>query len=209
METSAQVFNRFATGTTILTPDGERAIETLQPGDLVLTHDGRAAPVIRVARQTVANPRGVELGRKPVRIEAGALGPNLPDAPLTVTGDHALPFGDMPVNAGALAEDGTPIRFLPLAEMPTRFTWWHVELENHEVVLANGGVPAESFIDYVGRSGFDNYDEYLDLAGADRLIPEMPFARISARRLLPANGLRGLPAIARRPLVAAPRKTAA
>ena len=121
----------------------------------------------------------------------------------------ALLFGDMLINAGALAEDGTPIRFLPLSDMPTSFIWWHVELENHEVVLANGGVPAESFIDYVGRSGFDNYDEYLEIAGADRLIPEMPFARISARRLLPTNGLRGLPAIARRPLVAAPRKTAA
>ena len=101
-----------------------------------------------------------------------------------MTADHALLFGDM-LNAGTLAEDGTPIRFAPLSEMPTRFIWWHVELENHEVVLANGGVPAESFIDYVGRSGFDNYDEYLDLVGADRLIPEMPFARISARRLLP------------------------
>ena len=87
----------------------------------------------------------------------------------------------MLVNAGALAEDGTPVRFAPLSEMPTRFIWWHVELENHEVVLANGGVPAESFIDYVGRSGFDNYDEYLALAGADRLITEMPFVRISAR----------------------------
>ncbi len=112
----------------------------------------------------------------------------------------------VPVNGGVPAEDGTPIRFLPLSEMPTRFIWWHVELENHEVVPVNGGVPAESFIDYVGRSGFDNYDEYLDLAGADRLIPEMPFARISARRLLPANGLRGLPAIARWPLAAAPGK---
>ena len=205
----AQVFNCFATGTTILTPDGEKAIETLRPGDRVMTHDGRSTPVIWVARQTVANPRFVELGRKPVRIDAGALGPNLPNRPLTVTADHALLFGDMLVNAGTLAEDGTPVRFLPLEEMPTSFVWWHVELENHEVVLANGGVPAESFIDYVGRSGFDNYDEYLDLVGADRLIPEMPFARISARRLLPANGLRGLPAIARRPLVAAPRKTAA
>ena len=209
VETGAQVFNCFATGTTILTPDGERAIETLQPGDRVVTHDGRSTPAIWVARQTVANPRGVELGRKPVRIDAGALGPDLPNRPLTVTADHALLFGDMLVNAGTLAEDGTPIRFLPLSDMPTSFIWWHVELENHEVVLANGGVPAESFIDYVGRSGFDNYDEYLDLVGADRLIPEMPFARISARRLLPSNGLRGLPAIARRPLVAAPRKTAA
>ena len=209
MPTNAMVFNCFATGTTILTPDGERAIETLQPGDRVVTHDGRSTPVIWVARQTVANPRFVELGRKPVRIDAGALGPNLPNRPLTVTADHALLFGDMLVNAGTLAEDGTPIRFLPLSDMPTRFVWWHVELENHEVVPVNGGVPAESFIDYVGRSGFDNYDEYLALAGADRLIPEMPFVRISARRLLPANGLRGLPAIARRPLIAAPRKTAA
>ena len=107
----------------------------------MLTHDGRSTPAIRVARQTVANPRGVELGRKPVRIDAGALGPNLPNRPLTVTADHALLFGDMLVNAGTLAEDGTPIRLLPLAEMPTRFIWWHVELENHEVVLANGGVP--------------------------------------------------------------------
>ena len=82
-----------------------------------------------------------------------------------MTADHALLFGDMLVNAGTLAEDGTPIRFVPLAELPTRFIWWHVELENHEVVPVNGGVPAESFIDYVGRSGFDNYDEYLDLVG--------------------------------------------
>ena len=141
-----------------------------------------------------------------MRIEAGPLGPDLPNRPLTVTGDHALLFGDMLVNAGTLAEDGTPIRFLPLEEMPARFNYWHVELENHEVVPVNGGVPAESFIDYVGRSGFDNYDDYLDLVGADRLIAEMPLPRVSARRLLPPDGLRGLPAIARRPLIAAPGK---
>ena len=59
--------------------------------------------MIWVARQTVANPRFVELGRKPVRIDAGALGPDLPNRPLTVTADHALLFGDMLVNAGTLA----------------------------------------------------------------------------------------------------------
>ncbi len=190
MANNAIVFNCFATGTRIATPDGEKAIKTLKPGDRVVTHDGRSTPVIWVARQTVANPRFVELGRKPVRIDAGALGPDLPNRPLTVTADHALLFGDMLVNAGALAEDGTPVRFAPLEEMPTRFIWWHVELENYEVVPVNGGVPAESFIDYVGRSGFDNYDEYLDLAGADRLIPEMPFVRISAQRLVSSPDLR-------------------
>ena len=94
-----------------MTPDGDRTIETLQPGDLVLTHDGRSTPVIRWARQSVVNPRNLSVGRGPVRIDAGALGPDLPNGPLTVTADHALLFGDMLVNAGTLAEDGTPIRF--------------------------------------------------------------------------------------------------
>ena len=184
----AMVANCFLTGTMIATPDSERAIESFQPGDRVLTRDGRSVPVVWVARQTVSNPRAVELARCPVRIEAGALGPGLPNAPLTVTGDHALLFGGLLINAGALV-NGTSIRLVPLAEMPTKFVWWHLELEEHEAIVANG-VAAESFIDYNGRSGFDNYGEYLDLAGSDRHIVEMPLARICSQRLLP-DELRG------------------
>ena len=183
--TGADVFNCFATGTTILTPDGERAIEMLRAGEKVLTHDGRSTPVIWRARQSITNPRNLSLGRSPVRIDAGALGPNLPNGPLTVTADHALLFDDMLINAGTLV-NGTTIRLLPLSEMPSRFNYWHVELEKHECVVANG-VPAESFIDYVGRSGFDNYDDYLDLVGADRLIAEMPLPRVCAHRLVPPD----------------------
>ena len=79
--TGAQVFNCFATGTRIATPDGDKPIEMLRAGDLVLTHDGRAAPVIWRAWQSVVNPRNLSVGRSPVRIEAGALGPNLPNGP--------------------------------------------------------------------------------------------------------------------------------
>ena len=46
-----------------------------------------------------------------MRIDAGALGPDLPNRPLTVTADHALLFGDMLVNAGTLPADG--LRGLP------------------------------------------------------------------------------------------------
>ncbi|HEV7457177.1 MAG TPA: hypothetical protein VGN96_10400, partial [Roseococcus sp.] len=53
-----------------------------------------------------------------------------------------------------------------------------------EVVLANGA-PAETFVDYVTRRHFDNYQEYLDLYGAERLIGEMPRPRVSAQRMLP------------------------
>ena len=185
--TGAIVFNCFATGTRIATPDGDKPIEMLRAGEKVLTHDGRSVPVIWRARQSITNPRNLSVGRGPVRIEAGALGPNLPDAPLTVTADHALLFDDMLINAGTLV-NGTTIRLLPLEEMPARFNYWHVELEKHRCIVANG-VPAESFIDYVGRSGFDNYDDYLDLVGADRLIAEMPLPRVCAHRLVPP-GLR-------------------
>ena len=183
--TGAIVFNCFATGTRIATPDGDKPIEMLRAGDLVLTHDGRAAPVIWRARQSIVNPRNLSVGRSPVRIEAGALGPDLPNGPLTVTADHALLFDDMLINAGTLV-NGTTIRLLPLAGLPARFNYWHLELEKHECVVANG-VPAESFIDYVGRSGFDNYDEYLEIAGADRLIAEMPLPRVCAHRLVPPD----------------------
>jgi len=157
----------------------------LRAGEKVLTHDGRSAPAIWRARQSIVNPRNLSVGRGPVRIEAGALGPDLPDAPLTVTADHALLFDDMLINAGTLV-NGTTIRLLPLAGMPAMFNYWHVELEEHRCVVANG-VPAESFIDYVGRSGFDNYGDYLDLVGADRLIAEMPLPRVCAHRLVPPD----------------------
>jgi Ca2+-binding RTX toxin-like protein len=43
----------FLAGTLIATPSGERAIETLRIGDLVLTADGRAVPILFTGRTTV------------------------------------------------------------------------------------------------------------------------------------------------------------
>ena len=71
-----------------------------------------------------------------------------------------------------------------MAELPERVTYYHVEAEDHDVILANGA-PAETFIDYLGRKAFDNYDEYVALYGAERIIPEMARPRISSRRLVP------------------------
>lgn len=36
-----------------------------------------------------------------------------------------------------------------------------------------------------GRAAFDNYAEYLDLYGTERIIPEMRRHRITSQRLLP------------------------
>ncbi|WP_420325652.1 hypothetical protein [Mameliella sp.] len=68
--------------------------------------------------------------------------------------------------------------------MDNSYTVYHVETEEHDVILANGA-PSETFIDYRDRRAFDNFDEYLDLYGCERIIPEMPAPRISSARLVP------------------------
>ena len=69
-------------------------------------------------------------------------------------------------------------------ELDDQFTFYHIETEAHDVILANG-VPTETFVDAVTRQNFDNYQEYLDLYGAERIIREMDRPRISTQRLVP------------------------
>ena len=185
----------FLEGTRIATPEGERAVESLAIGDLILTADGRAVPVKWIGRQRIRNhPVFASPKLEPVRISAGALGDGLPHGDLYVTAAHGMIWEGLVVNAGALV-NGTTIRFVPLSEMPEEFTWYHIETEGHEEILAHGA-PTETFVDYVGRSRFDNHQEYLDLYGAERIIPEMKRPRVSSQRMLPEH-LRarlGLPA---------------
>jgi len=174
----------FLAGTRIATPRGEVAVECLARGDLVLTADGRAVPVRWVGRQWVPNhPLLMPAKRLPVCIAAGALGEGLPHTDLHVTADHGMIWEGLLVNAGAMVNGGS-IRFVPSEELPEGFTCYHIETEAHEVVLANGA-PSETFVDYVTRSHFNNYQEYLDLHGAERVVAEMRRPRVSAQRMLP------------------------
>ena len=176
----------FAAGTLIATPDSETPVETLQIGDLITTTDGRAVLVKWLGRQThtraavnMALPERVQ----PVRIRAGALGGGLPKRDLTVTADHGMVLDGLVINASALV-NGETIDFVPGAELGDSLTVYHIETEAHDVILANGAA-SETFIDAAGRAAFDNCQEYLDLYGAERIIPEMKHPRISSPRLLP------------------------
>ncbi len=172
----------FGEGTLIATPDGQRSVETLGIGDTLLTADGRMSQVKWVGRQTV-HPFFAGARAQPVQIKAGALGDGLPHSDLTVTADHGMVIDGMVINASALV-NGSTIDFVSLADLPDRFTVYHIETEAHDVILANGSA-AETFIDYRGRQVFDNYREYIELYGAERTIPEMPHPRISTQRLVP------------------------
>ena len=172
----------FLAGTVISCPGGARPIEDLAVGDLVVTADGDVRPVRFVGRQTVATMFADPLRTRPIRIAAGALGAGLPIRDLCVSPDHALFIGGALVQAGALV-DGAAIA--PMTDLPERFTYFHVELADHSLILAEG-VPAETFVDNVTRRRFDNYADYEALYGEHApSIAEMALPRVKSARQVP------------------------
>lgn len=169
--------NCFLTGTMIATDKGETAVEALQPGDLVRTADGRTSAVTWVAKQDINTTFTHPAKVNPVCIRAGALGDGLPMRDLYVTGDHGIEIGGTLYTAASLTNGSSIFR---VAQMPREgFTYYHVETEAHELLLAEG-VAAESFIDYAARDGFDNAAE-----APRATVAEMALPRVSSPRLVP------------------------
>ncbi|GGC76750.1 Hint domain-containing protein [Chelatococcus reniformis] len=172
----------FLAGTMIATPDGEVAVEELRIGDLVLGADGRSRPVRWIGRRQVVAMFADPVQAYPVRIVAGALGGGLPVRDLLLSPDHALLVDGVLVQAGALVNGSSIAR----VERPdARFTYFHIELDDHALILAEGA-PAETFVDNVTRRRFDNYSEYEALFGdGEACIPELELPRIKSARQMP------------------------
>jgi hypothetical protein len=167
----------FLAGTLIATPEGERAVETLAAGDLVLTAAGHAVPV-RWIGFTVISGLFADHGRLgPIRIAAGALGENLPARDLLVSPGHALFLDGALVNAAALV-NGTTIRREQMGVADV--TYYHVELDTHTLILAEGA-PTESFLDGIEGVGFVNWSEREAPVDAH----ELPYPRVKSARQLP------------------------
>jgi len=155
----------FAGGTRLLTATGEVAVEDLAVGDRLPTRLGAG-----IARVKWIGHREVNCRRHPrpwdvwpVRVMAGAFAPGAPLRDLWLSPDHAVHAAGMLV----------PVRYLingaTIAQVPRdRVTYWHVELEAHDVVLAEG-LPVETYLDTGNRASFANAD------GAVAMAPE--FAR--------------------------------
>ena len=86
----------------------------------------------------------------PVRVRAGAFGPGLPARDLRLSPDHAL------LVAGRLIPVRHLVNGVSIAPDPREVvTYWHIELDLHDVLLAEG-LPCESFLDTGNRRAFDN-----------------------------------------------------
>jgi len=175
----------FLEGTLISTSTGEKKVESLEEGDLIITEAGHEVAVKWMGRQTVVAAFAVPERTAPILIKQGALGENTPNADLYVTADHGMVIDGIIAHASALVNGDSIVR-VPLTEMEEKFTFWHIETEKHEVILANGA-PAETFIDNVTRKVFDNYEDFASKFGTD--VPEMEeldMLRALSQRQLPA-----------------------
>jgi len=173
-------FTCLLAGTLIATPNGERHVQDLRPGDLVLTPDGEAVAIRWIGRQSaiamVAGPEAV-----PVVIRAGALNDGVPASDLCVSPDHAILVDGLLANARALV-NGTSI--VPMMQPPAQIDYYHLELDRHRLIIANG-TAVESFVDDVSRSAFDNVDEWRALGLPPLSAEPLPYVKAKSERQLP------------------------
>ena len=152
----------FAAGTRIATARGEIAVEAIGVGERVqvLLGDG-FSEVIWVGRREVDCARHPHPARVwPVRVAAGAFGPGRPGKDLFLSPDHAVYVEDVLIPIKHLINGST------IAQVPVeRVTYHHLELAQHDVLLAEG-LPAESFLDM--RDG----SNYANRPGPIRLYPD-------------------------------------
>ncbi len=135
----------FAEGTLIETPDGARPIERLKAGDLVLTRDDDAQPVLwtGATKMDFANEKNVD--QRPIEFKPGSLGPALPTQTLVVSPQHKMLMIDA-TGAEVLAPAAglTERRFVRIKKGAKSVTWYHLLLPKHAIITSNG-VPTESF----------------------------------------------------------------
>ena len=172
----------FCAGTMVATPDGDVAVETLAAGDTVLTTAGEHRPIRWIGHRAVATRFADPISAMPVRIKEGALEDNVPARDMLLSPCHALLVDGVLIQAGALVNGVSIVRE---SAMPETFTYYHIELADHVLILADG-TPAETFIDNIDRMAFDNWEEHRTIAGDAPEMAEMAIPRAKSARQVPA-----------------------
>ncbi|MEM7722377.1 MAG: Hint domain-containing protein [Pseudomonadota bacterium] len=135
----------FVAGTRIATPTGPRRVQSLRPGDMVLTEDHGPQPIRAVSENKVSVSLQDRFDTlRPVRIRKGAVGN---DHPLLVSRQHCIeldsPSGAVLVRAVHLARLAP--RHARIVEPKRDRVFFHLLLDRHEVIRANGA-PAETLL---------------------------------------------------------------
>lgn len=199
----------FARGASIACPEGERPVETLSVGDLVLTKDHGPQTVRWIGKRTVAATGSFA----PICIKAGAYGAR---RDLEVSPQHRLLLSSPQLHLLCGAPEGlAAAKHLVDNDRVVRrergsVDYYHLLFDAHEIIWANGA-PVESlfFGDAGWRSvGIENLAEFLclfpDMADrppadmqAARPVLKAHEARLAADRPAPPTRSRRIPAAPR------------
>ena len=173
----------FASGTHILTPEGERPVELLGVGDLLCTLDHGAQPIRWIGRIDIESPAEED---KPIEFKPGSLGPGLPLRPLTVSPQHRilvrLPSGEECLAPAKAFLDQPGVR---RKSGTRRVAYYHLFLERHALLTAEGAI-AESFFPGSYVLSKCEVEMHKSLSG---IFPDLEAYR-PARRLLGVNSAR-------------------
>ncbi|WP_456320286.1 Hint domain-containing protein [Paracoccus liaowanqingii] len=143
----------FTRGTRILTPRGEVAIEDLAQGDLAVTLDAGAQPILWIGHRTLsADKLKARPHLQPVRIPASTLGRGLPHRDLTVSPQHRIlirsriaerMFGQVEVLVAAKHLVGT--EGIAVIDDRRPVDYWHVMFKTHQVIRSEGATTESLF----------------------------------------------------------------
>jgi len=158
----------------IQTPKGEVDIEELKVGDLIDTLRG-PMPVKWIGRQRFEKTTAEwHWSVAPVRVARFALSDEYPRRDLILSPNHSLFIDGLLIPVQWLVNGKT----ITLADINDRaaFEYFHIEMETHEVVFAEGA-PAETLLlEECGREHFANFVEYEKLYGTGDERAMQPFA---------------------------------
>lgn len=138
----------FAAGTLIQTGEEEKPVETLKPGDLVLTLDNGLQPIRWIGSRSLdADELREKPNLRPIRIKAGAVAEGVPKRDLVVSPQHRLflrskiarrMFDTTEVLVHARHLLG--LNGVEVAEDMDSVTYVHAMCEDHEIIEANGAL---------------------------------------------------------------------
>jgi hypothetical protein len=141
----------FLRGTLIRTERGEVAVQDLAVGERVLTLSGQIRPIMWIGTGQVVVSRGRRSAATPVIVRKGAPADHVPDRDLRLTKGHSFYFDGVLVPIEYLVNH----RSILWDDRAQEVELYHLELESHDVLLANGA-PAESYRDDGNRWLFQN-----------------------------------------------------
>jgi len=159
----------------ISTPSGERLVEELQIGDEVLTLSGRK-PIkwIGYNKFTKEEGKAWQDSVMPIRVARFAIDGHAPHRDLYLSPGHYVFLNEVLIQVQYLINETTITPRMP-SDQPV-IEYYHLDLDAHEVIYAEGALVDSYFDDGSNRESFSNFVQYERHYGVERQSKMTPFA---------------------------------